>query len=403
MKSIMILGASILQLPAIVKAKELGLYVIAIDGDPLAIGFKYAHEYHLISTLDEEQIVLIAAEKKIDGIMTLATDLPMRAVAKVAERLKLAGISTETAKYATNKYSMRERLALYNVPIPNFYKTTSFKEYSDIIGNFNDAFIVKPSDNSGSRGVYLVRSRDEIDQAFYYAKEYSRNGEIIIEEYMTGREVSVETMSVNGSVHILAITDKLTTGAPFFVEMGHSQPAQFDFPMIEKIKKVAIDGILALGIELGPSHTEIIVTEEGPKIVEIGARMGGDCIATHLVPLSTGIDMVECSIKVALKEKPDLVAKFKRASAIRYFKSYSGQIQSIKGIVEASLINGIHEITFVKNEGDIINDIHCSTDRVGFIIATGNEVNEAITSCEKAMDIIKISIAPIIKGIIHSG
>jgi biotin carboxylase len=392
MKRIMILGASILQLPAIKKAIEMGLYVLAVDIDPKAIGFAFAHESLLISTTDTEKILMAASAKKIDGILTLATDLPMRSVAAVAQKLNLVGISIDTALCATDKFKMRERLSLLNVPIPSYYRTNTIEEYYNIIKYFDAAFIVKPADNSGSRGINLVRSEDEIEQAYYHAKNYSRNGEVLIEEYMTGREVSVETLSIKNQVHVLAITDKLTTGAPHFVEMGHSQPAQFSSIITEKIKKVATEAVLALGIENGPSHTEIIVTETGPKIVEIGARLGGDCITTHLVPLSTGIDMVECCIKIALKEEPDFDVKFNRASAIRYFNTHSGKIQSIKGIEEASLIDGVHEITLVKKVDEIINDIHCSTDRVGYIIASGKKVEDAISSCEEALKTINICI-----------
>ena len=215
---------------------------------------------------------------------------------------------------------------------------------------------------------------------------------VLVEEYMTGREVSVETMSINGQVHVLAITDKLTTGPPYFVEMGHSQPAQFNIKTTERIKKVATDAILALGIENGPSHTEIIVTEEEPKIVEVGARLGGDCITTHLVPLSTGIDMVECCIKIAMKEKPALDARFNKASSIRYFNTYAGKIQSIKGIEKALKIKGIREVTFVKKEGEIAKDINSSNDRIGFVIAQDNNVKKAINACEKAIRVIKIII-----------
>lgn len=392
MKKIMILGASILQLPAIKKAKELGFYVYAVDADPNAIGFQYANESVLVSTIDTDRIVLTAVEKQIDGIMTLATDMPMRAVATVAEKLNLMGISIETAINTTDKLKMRQRLALFKIPIPLFFKSYSIDEYYNNIKHFNNGYIVKPADNSGSRGIFLVKSNNDVEIAFNHAKKYSRSGAILVEEYMIGREVSVETLSLDGKVYVLAITDKLTSGAPYFVEMGHSQPAQFDFHTIEKIKKVACDAIIALDIKNGPSHTEIIVTDEGPKIVEIGARLGGGCITTHLVPLSTGVDMVECSIKIALKEKPEFNEKINKASAIRFFKTSAGQINSISGVKEALLVKGIHEITLLKKEGDIINDIRSGSDRIGFVIAQGENVKEAVNSCEIAIDLIKILI-----------
>lgn len=386
----MILGASILQLPAILKAKEFGLHIIAVDIDPNAIGFKHADESLLISTIDKEQIVQAAIKNRIDGIMTLATDLPVRTVAAVAKRLNLVGISEVTALLATDKAMMRERFKDYDIPIPKFHKTNNLVEYLNITRLFKNDFIVKPVDNSGSRGVYWVRSKDDFERAFSYAKNNSRSGEILVEEFMTGREISVEALSFKGEIHVIAITDKLTTGIPNFVEMGHSQPAQFDDLTIEKIIKVAKDAIHAIGIEDGASHVELMITNEGPKIIELGARLGGDCITSHLVPLSTGIDMVGNCIRIALNEKPDLDLKFKMGSAIRYFRTSAGQIQSINGIEMAAAVKGICDITLVKNIGDIINNINNSTDRVGFVIAQSNKVTEAIEACENALNQINI-------------
>jgi biotin carboxylase len=393
MKKIMILGAGIFQLPAIRKAKDFGYHVIVVDADPNAPGMIFAHEPVLISTIETEKILRIAAEKQIDGIMTLATDLPIRSVAAVAEKLSLPGISVDTAICATNKYMMRERLSQHRIPIPRFYKVSGLDEYYRITSLLNAKFIVKPIDNSGGRGIYLVQTESEKEKAFNHAHKYSRSGEILVEEFMVGREVSVETLSINGQANILAVTDKLTAGAPYFAEMGHSQPAQFDDRTLESIKRVAADAIRAVGIENGPSHTEIKVTEEGPKIVELGARLGGGCITTHLVPLSTGIDMVGCCLRLAMNEKPELKSKLRKASAIRFFNTHAGTIQSIIGVEQASSIKGICEIAFIKHEGDIINDIQSGIDRIGYVIAQGEKAHEAVSSCEKALNMITIAIS----------
>lgn len=394
MKKIMILGASILQLPAILKAKEMGLQVIAVDMDKNAVGFKYADLVFNISTVDTLKVLELAKENNIDGIMTVASDIPMRTVALVSKEMKLQGINEETALKATNKVIMRQTLKEANVPIPKFYRIKTYEKYLEKLKNFEDKIIVKPADNSGSRGVILIEKKMELqylENAFNYSKKHSKNGEIIIEEYMEGEEVSVESLSINGMVHVITITDKLTTGAPNFVEMGHSQPSSLSEEIKNKIKEVAINGIKALGIENGPSHTEIIVTKEGPKIVEIGARLGGDNITTHLVPLSTGIDMVECCIKMALGEEPNFERKYLKAAAIRYFKSDIGKIVDITGIECMKRKNPeIQEITLVKNIGDYVGKINSSSDRIGFVITQEQEVKKAIEICNECIDYIKI-------------
>ena len=371
-KKIMILGASILQLPAIQRARKMGLYVVAVDMNPDAIGFGEAGIIkEVISTIDVPAVLECAKKHKIDGIMTLASDMPMRTVATVANELNLIGISEDTALKATNKAVMRQALLDGNVPVPKFYKVSNKEEYKKAVINFSSPFVVKPADNSGSRGIYLVDDIDDvrsIDMAYSYSRQYSRNGDVVVEEYMVGPEVSVETLTVDGVCHIIQITDKITTGAPNFVEMGHTQPSQLSEETKKKIAKITKDANRAIGIDNGPSHTEIIVTKDGPKIVELGARLGGDCITTHLVPLSTGIDMVESCIKIALGEKPDIRAKIDKVSAVRYFSQSDGAIKKISGVKEAQQLCGVKQISIVQKVGETINGIKNSSDRIGFVV-----------------------------------
>ena len=394
-KKIMILGASILQLPAIQKAKDMGLQVVVVDMNPDAIGFKEGGIIkEVISTIDIPAVVECAKKHNIDGVMTLASDMPMRTVSAVAKELNLVGINEETAMKATNKACMREALRLFNVPIPTFYRVSSREEYDTAVSKFSASFIVKPADNSGSRGIVKVsdvKNYDAIFEAYEYSKSSSRNGEVLVEEYMEGPEVSVETLTVNGECHIIQITDKMTTGAPHFVEMGHTQPSQLGDEIKQRIIEVTKLANKAIGITDGPSHTEIIVTQDGPKIVELGARLGGDCITTHLVPFSTGLDMVECCIKIALGEKVDIGTKVTKGSAIRYFACKGGKLKKISGIDEAKLIEGVKQISIICDIGDIVSEITSSSDRIGFVIAQGMNAVDASKKCETALEMIHIT------------
>ncbi|MEG0834724.1 MAG: ATP-grasp domain-containing protein [Christensenellaceae bacterium] len=395
-KKIMILGASILQLPAIQKAKEMGLQVVAVDMNPQAIGFREDGIIReIISTIDISAVVEAAKRNRIDGVMTLASDMPMCTVAVVAKELDLVGITDDTALKATNKVEMRKALFEYGVPVPRFFQVSNRVEYDKAVGCFTVPVIVKPADNSGSRGIYEISDltdRQAIHDVYKYSKASSRNGDVVVEEYMKGPEVSVETLTVDGACHVIQITDKLTTGAPHFVEMGHSQPTQLDAQMVAEIERVTIAANKAIGITNGPSHTEIIVTDEGPKIVELGARLGGDCITTHLVPLSTGVDIVKCSIQIALGEECDWNAKWAKGSAIRYFESHKGRLITIDGLNEVHAVEGFVEVDVVKKKGQEINNIESSTDRVGFVIAQGDNAMAAIGSCNMALTKIRVVI-----------
>lgn len=392
---LLIIGASILQLPAIKRAKELGFYVGVIDYNPEAIGIPFADEFFNVSTIDIDGVVKTAEKFRPDGIMTLATDMPMRSIAAACERLGLCGISFDTAIKSTDKGEMIKAFEIAGVEHPWYFILTSSDELGSVIDKITYPCISKPVDNSGSRGVMLIHNEEELKSAVDYSAQNGRGGGVIVEEYLKGPEVSVEIIASDGEVYVLNVTDKLTTGAPHFVEMGHSQSSRLPECDVEKIKDLARRATIAVGVENGPAHAEIILTENGPKMVEIGARMGGDCITTHLVPLSTGIDMIEATIRISCGEKPDVSPNFSKGSAIRFFDVPKGKIASIEGVEEAEKIDGIKEISFTKTVGDVIDDINSSTDRAGFVIAQSDTAENAENLCKQAIEKIKIEVIDI--------
>ena len=392
MKRLLIIGASILQLPAIKKAKALGHYVAVADFNPNAVGIPYADEFYNASTIDVEAICRVAEDYRPDGIMTLATDMPMRSIAAATSRLGLPGISMGTAIKSTDKGEMIKAFKEHNVESPWFFIIEDMERLKTLLPELTFPCILKPTDNAGSRGVMLVKSADELMTAYQYSVSQSRGGVVILEEYMTGPEVSVEIMVIDGEPHVLQVTDKLTTGAPYFVEMGHNQPSTLPADDVEKIKDLACRAVKSVGINCGPSHVEIKLTPTGPKMVELGARMGGDCITTHLVPLSTGVDMIKATIDVSLGLVPDITPVLHKGSAIRFFNAPSGYVSAIEGVEEAHAIAGVQEIALTKNVGDEVTEIHNSVDRCGFVIAQCNTAEEAITVCEKAKNVIKINV-----------
>lgn len=392
MKKLMIIGASVLQLPGILKAKEMGLCVGVADYNPKAIGIQYADEFFNASTMDEEAVLEAALRFKPDGIMTLATDMPMRGVARVAEKLGLSGISYDTAVKATDKFEMIKAFKAHDVASPWFFTVDTLDELKALESQLSYPCIMKPTDNAGSHGVVLAKRFDDLLRDYGYSRESARHGKVIIEEYLKGDEVSVEVMVVDGKVNILQITDKLTTGAPHFVEMGHSQPSQHPVATQKAIKELAIKACQAVGINQGPAHVEMMVTERGPIMIELGARMGGDYIASALVPLSTGIDMVKATIDVALGNQPDIEPSLHCASAIRYIAASEGVIKSIAGVEEAKQLPGVKEVIMTKSVGEKSTPIHCSNDRIGSVIAQAGTVEQAVKICEKAMKFIKIEI-----------
>lgn len=380
-KKIIILGASELQVPAILAAKKRGIKTVVVDYDENATGRPLADEFQNISTMDFDQICSLAKSCKADGIMTICSDRPMKIVAKVGEALGLNTIKVDTSIKATNKAAMRQALENAGVPIPEYSIIKNGDNYSKIaMEKFTFPFIVKPSDNSGSRGISLVKSEEDLPSAFEYAKKNSTDGVVLFEDYMVGDEVSVEAFVSNGIINIIQITDKMTTGAPHFVETGHTQPSRLGIQVQDEIATVATDAIRAIGIDRGPSHVEIKITEDGAKIVELGARLGGDYITTDLVKLSTGVDMVDAAILSSLGIEPKVERKFNRMSAIRYF-SFEHHINlsnEAVNLIERMYVNKLEKC-----------EILSSNDREGFYIISADSFNELENKIEKFSSIIK--------------
>lgn len=390
MQKLLIVGASILQLPAIKLAKELGYYTIVADYDPSAIGIKYADEYHNVSTIDEDGITRLAQELQPDGIMTVATDMPMRSIAKATTSLGLPGISYDTAVKSTDKGEMIKAFEEFGVEHPWYYIVKSKEQLNEVLPHVKYPCVIKPTDNAGNRGVVFAANEKELIEYYDYSYTNSRSGDVIIEEYMSGKEVSVETIVVDSEVNIIAITDKQTLGIPYFVEIGHSEQSQHTPDDIAKIKDLATRAVKAIGINNSPAHVEIMLTSDGPKMVELGARLGGGCITTHLVPLSTGVNMIKAVIDLSLGNKPDISPKFDKGSALLHITDINGTIKRITGVEDAKSVVGVQEITLLKNVGDEVHYFKNGSDRIGYVIAQGIDAKDALSKCQQALRLINI-------------
>ncbi len=283
------------------KAKELLLETHCFAWDEGAVCKEIADFFYPVSVVEKENILKICREIQINGITTIATDLPVPTISYVAEQLGLTANSFESSLICTNKWMMRRALQESGTRVPLFFHSDNFSQNS--IEKLKFPLIVKPTDRSGSRGVSKIDSEEDFALALNYAIENSIEKKAIIEEFIHGSEVSVETISWKGDHYVIAVTDKVTTGAPFFVEIAHHQPSQISDTLLVEIKKVTFNALNILGVKFGASHTELKIDSNGDiYVIEVGGRMGGDFIGSHLVNLSTGYDYVKGCIEVALGE-----------------------------------------------------------------------------------------------------
>lgn len=304
-KQLAIIGASYLQLPLIEKAKEMGFVTHVFAWAANDVGERVADFFYPISIVEKDKILEKCEEIGICGICSIASDLAMLTVNYVAEKMSLIGNSMEATYKSTNKHLMRIAFEKNGDPSPRSILVNSD---TDIDGSsISYPAIVKPTDRSGSRGIFKIYSKEELKKAIGFALREGFEKKALVEEFVEGDEYSVEYISYHGKHHFLALTKKFTTGAPHFIETGHMQPAAVSDVILGKVRGVVEHALNSLGLENGASHSEIKISDQGDiKIIEIGGRMGGDCIGSDLVLHSTGIDYVRAVIQVACGEEPNL-------------------------------------------------------------------------------------------------
>ena len=330
-KTLAIIGASYLQLPLVLKAKDLGVKTICFAWEDGAVCRDYADKYYPISIVDKDKILAVCREEKIDGITTIATDVAVPTINYVAHELGLVGNCLESGFIATNKFAMREALKKGGVNCPFFQKISSVSDAFEAVKHTTFPVIVKPCDRSGSMGVTKIDKLEDLSDAAKSALECSFCKEAVLEKFIDiAQEISIEGISWQGEHHVLAITDKVTTGAPHYVELGQHQPSQLPQTILDEAVRQVKLGIKALGIEYGASHPELMISKEGEVYVtEIGARMGGDFIGSDLVYLSTGYDFLKGVIEIALGEFSGVQFGEKNYAGVWFYSPDTLQVKDI--------------------------------------------------------------------------
>lgn len=363
MKKLAIIGASELQEPLIRKAMSMGLETHVFAWKVNDIGERIADHFYPISITEKERILDRCRTIGIDGVCSIASDLAVTTVNYVAQMLKLPGNSVESALKSTNKYYMREMFKEYGNPSPQSKLIDENTNLDSLDLQF--PVIIKPTDRSGSRGIFKLESREGLEQAVKAALVQGFEKKALVEEYIDGQEYSIESISYCGRHVFLAMTQKYTTGAPHFIETGHLQPAVIDNSVLSEVQQIVSNALNSLGIENGASHSELKINKDGDiKIIEIGSRMGGDYIGSDLVELSTGIDFLQTVIRIAIGEAPDLRQKHPpKAAAVRFVFSQNdlNVLQKLKDEHPEFLIR--ENVKVISN-----NRITDSSNRFGYYL-----------------------------------
>ena len=387
-KRIMVIGAGPLQLPAIKKIKELGFKAVSVDANPNAIGFNYSDDYKQIDIVDKDACLQYAVEMNIDGVLTVATDFGVLTTSYIAEQLKLPGLNMSIAKIVKDKYKVRDILNKKGLEsIPQFFEVKNPVGIDKIKDIIIYPIIVKPADGSGSTAVAKVNSYEELLKASQEAINTSLIKKAIIESFIDGQEYGVESFVYNGEVNVLGILKKIMTPEPYFAELGHICPSGLSECTLINIEETVKNVIKNLDINYGSVNMDLIINKEGKvTVVDIGARMGGNLIGSHIIPLSTGIDLLSNIVKASIGEIPDFQRKFNNTIATRLLDFKPGIVKSIGDVKSLIDDNEVMDIIINVGEGEIVRQYRNNRDSCGYVVVKGDNVIKATEKAKLVRD-----------------
>ena len=387
MKRILIIGAGFLQTFAIKKAKELGYYVLCVDGNPNAVGYQYADEYEAINITDQESCLRYAQEKQIDGVMTAATDYGVLTTSYIAEKLNLRGNALRSSLLIKNKYQVRKCLFEAKADdTEQAYEISDIAQAEQIQDSIQYPVMVKPCDGSGSRGASKVESKEGLREALEYAMNGSLTRRAVIESFIVGNEYGVESLVCNGEIHVMGVMKKKMTKPPYYAELGHQIPSEYDKEFEEKIKNSVKKAIVALGVTFGSVNMDLLITADRKiHIVDVGARMGGNLIGSHIIQAGTGVDYLGNLIKATVGDEVDFAPMREPAAVVtRLLALTPGKVCGLPNFDEIAkkyFVTVEHHLAM----GDTIHEYHTNLDGCGYVVAMGKDVAEATYRAENAL------------------
>lgn len=400
-KTLLIVSGGAEAVPGIKWAKAMGLHVVVSDYDPNAPGFAYADDRLIASTYNIDETVTAVRRyhtqvRPLDGVICMAADVPLT-VASVAAELGLPGIPVETAKLAADKLAMKRCFVDAGIAVPWFSAVESLTELRQLFEEHGRCLVIKPVDSRGARGVLRLTEDVDLEWARQHAKSNSPTGRVMVEEYIAGPQVSTESVMLEGHGVTPGFIDRnyeyLERFAPYMIENGGQQPSQLDATDRGAVIDLAERAALAMGIRNGIAKGDMVLSDEGPKVIEIAARLSGGWMSSDQIPLATGVDIVGAAIRIALGEPVDPVAlepKMQKGVAIRYFFPPAGRITAIKHRDWIGQQPWLYRLGFFAAPGERIEAVTDHTRRAGYVITTGENRAAAVTHAQQAVNSVII-------------
>jgi biotin carboxylase len=397
-KTVLFVGAGRHQRRGILRAKQLGLRVVAVDRNPEAVGLPHADQGYVVDFSEVDEVIAVARSAGVDGVLTVSADRAVPVVAAVAEELGLPGIGSATAHLMTHKVAMRRRLAEGGVPQPRFAAVRVRREAAPAGDTVGFPAVLKPADSGGQRGLFLLRSFQDLDRHLHAALVESPSGEAIVEAFQDGLELNGLVVVRGAHAYPLLLSDRLRPrGDGFGVGWIHSYPSKLFGDALEEAERVAVRAVVTLGLRDGIAFPQLIVSEGKALVVEVAARIPGGQMA-DLAFHALGVDLIEIALKQALGEEvPDDLVEPRRSrpTAVRFLTARPGplplgKVRKVSGLERVLKAPGVVQADVFLQEGETIRPVRLDGDRRGYVIATGQTNVQALERAEAAARLLYV-------------
>jgi biotin carboxylase len=398
---VLFVGAGRHQRRALVRLRELGVQVVAVDRNPDAPGLAIADVGEVVDLLEVPAVVEAGRRHCVDAVMTYAADRAVPVVAAVAEALDLPGIGTETAHLMTNKIAMRRQLADAGVPQPRFAAVRTLQEARAAAGAVGFPAVLKPADSAGQRGLFLCESLDDVERHLHASLVQSTEQEAILESYHEGKEVNGLLVLRDGEPTVVTLSDRRRPpGRGFGVAIAHVYPSTLFGDAIEEVRRTGVHTVKALGLREGIAYPQVLWSEDGvARLIEVAARIPAgqmDSVARYGV----GVDLIDIALLQALgRPVPDemVAAKMEQPMAISFLTAEPGPLPTGKlvrfsGLERVRAFPGVVEAELYFQDGETIRPVQLDGDRRGYVIALGGTNLEAVERAESAARLLDVEV-----------
>ena len=405
MANILVLGGGIESFEGVEHIKELSHKVILCDMNEHAPCRSISDFFIKASIYNESEVLegtrqFIKDGGQIDGVLAIATDTP-RSVARVAEELGLPSVSYETAVLATDKLMMKQQLKKKGIKTSEFYEVNSLKDLEKILKqNMGKEFVLKPVDSRGARGVLRLDQKSDLKTSFDYSMSFSKSKKLILEEWIDGPQLSVESVIWDNEYFLCGVADRnysrLDETYPYVVEDGGETPSKLQCKLWTELNELMFECARSIGLDRGTIKGDIVIGKDGIYVIEIAARLSGGYFSTITIPAVYGNDIVKAAVDISLGIKPDFQSfsrKNKRYQANRFLFLKPGIVEEIN-LEKKNILNDAMVKKFFLNVkgGDIIHTIDNHTKRYGMVLCVGDKRSSVVQKCETIISKLESSI-----------